>query len=70
VWHFSKWETYEPGKPNTGLFTGYINAFLKTKQEASGWPAWAVTDEQKEDYLSAYKERSVIHVLFVTKQTV
>jgi hypothetical protein len=57
VWHFTHWATYDPLKPGSGLFTEYINAFLKGKQEASGWPVWAVSDEEKEEYVRRYKER-------------
>ncbi|XP_046406254.1 probable DNA polymerase [Ischnura elegans] len=40
-----------------GLFAEYINAFLKLKQEASGWPSWCVTEEKKEEYLRKFRER-------------
>lgn len=46
VWHF-------PRRSNA-LFTFYVNTFLKLKQEASGWPAWALTQEQKEQYVDDY----------------
>ena len=36
VWHF-------PQK-SSELFTGYIDTFLKIKQEASGWPSWCETE--------------------------
>ena len=49
VWHF----------PNTeeGLFRDYVKQWLKIKQESSGYPAWADTEDKKrgyrEDYLHA-----------------
>ena len=43
VWHFQD-------KTNR-LFRGYIDMFLKKKQEASGWPGWCQTDEDKERFL-------------------
>lgn len=32
IWHFRQ--------RSTTLFSGYVNTFLKIKQEASGWPSW------------------------------
>lgn len=40
-----------------GLFVGYINKFLKLKQEASGWPEWCVTDAEKQRYLDEFQRR-------------
>ncbi|KYN38088.1 hypothetical protein ALC56_07548 [Trachymyrmex septentrionalis] len=39
-----------------GLFTEYINSFLKLKQEASGWPSECLDDEIKEQYLRKYEK--------------
>ena len=39
VWHFREITQYDPETKIGGLFTGYINTFLKVKQEASGWPS-------------------------------
>ena len=36
------------------LFTPYINMWLKIKQEASGWPNWCKTKEQKLKYIEKY----------------
>ena len=52
VWHFQD-------KTNR-LFRGYIDMFLKKKQEASGWPGWCQTDEDKERYLQEYKNKEGI----------
>ena len=38
VWHFDETEQYDPKTKTGGLFTDYVNTFLKMKQEASGWP--------------------------------
>jgi hypothetical protein len=40
VWHFDETEQYDPKTKTGGLFTDYVNTFLKMKQEASGWPEW------------------------------
>lgn len=54
VWHYSKREQYNSETKTGGLFTDYINAALKTKQEASGFPADVVTNEQKQTYIKDY----------------
>ena len=43
VWHWDR--------QRVGLFAEYINTFLKIKMEASGWPAWCVTEEDKDSYI-------------------
>ncbi|XP_032241520.2 uncharacterized protein LOC116620088 [Nematostella vectensis] len=48
VWHWDQWDC---------LFQEYIKTFLKYKQEASGWPAWCVTEAEKQQYVSEYERR-------------
>lgn len=52
VWHFSQ--------KSSDLFTGYIDTFLKIKQEASGWPSWCQSDEQNRQYIREYKRKENI----------
>ena len=52
VWNFEK-RTNE-------LFKDYVNCFLKRKQEASGWPSWCQTEDDKKLYLQKYKEHEGI----------
>jgi len=40
VWHYSKTAKYDGKDESTGLFNGYIDKFLRLKQQASGWPKW------------------------------
>ncbi len=40
-----------------GIFSKYVNTFLKEKQEASGFPGWCETDAQKLEYIQLYKDR-------------
>lgn len=40
VWHFQN--------RAKGLFKDYVNQWLKVKQESTGYPAWADTDEKKQ----------------------
>ena len=52
VWHF-------PQK-SSKLFTGYIDTFLKIKQEASGWSSWCETEAQKQQYITEYEQKEGI----------
>lgn len=42
--------------PNTSdkLFKGYIEKFLKIKQESSGWPSNCMSEDNKEKYINDY----------------
>ena len=54
VYHWDQKEEYNPATKEGGLFTNYIKTFLKLKQQASGWPDWCNTDEDKQKYLQDY----------------
>ena len=54
VWHFPE--------HSSDLFKEYVNTFLKIKQEASGYPEWCVTEEQKQEYIDDYYENEGIHL--------
>ena len=56
VWNFPE------SQRKTGLFAEYVNKWLKTKQEASGWPSWCVNIEQKRQYIQEYQEREGIRL--------
>lgn len=49
VWHFP------PANQKQGLFTEYVNTWLKTKTESSGYPRWADTLEQRQRYVADYR---------------
>ncbi|XP_048583931.1 uncharacterized protein LOC116613862 [Nematostella vectensis] len=53
VWHWEQWDC---------LFKEYIKTFLKFKQEASGWPAWCVTDAEKQQYLDDYEQHEGVRL--------
>ncbi|XP_032235990.1 uncharacterized protein LOC116617401 [Nematostella vectensis] len=53
VWHCKEWGQ---------LLGGYIAQFLTNKQEASGWPAWCRTDDNRERYLRNYLEHKGIRL--------
>ena len=54
VLHWSESEMYDVKNKTGGLFTKYINTFLKLKQQASGFPSEISTVEQKKDYIDKY----------------
>ncbi len=56
VYHYSQSEQYDPITKTGGIFTGYIDSALKTKQEASGYPQGVETEEQKDAYIRKYYE--------------
>ena len=54
VWHFDNISQYDVVAKTGGLFTEYVNTFLKVKQEASGWPDWCVDENTKQKYIQDY----------------
>ena len=60
VWHFNQTAQYDPQTKTGGLFTDYINTFLKLKQEASGWPKWVSSEEQRQEYIQSYYQHEGI----------
>jgi len=41
-------------KERTNIFSGYINTWLKVKQESSDWPLWCKTETDKNKYIKDY----------------
>ncbi|XP_053406566.1 uncharacterized protein LOC123556078 [Mercenaria mercenaria] len=60
VWHFDKVSKHDPITKTGGIFTQYVNTFLKIKQEASGWPKWCQTEQQKTKYINMYYQKEGI----------
>ena len=54
VWHWEKRSVFDPVTKTGGLFTDYINQFLQLKQEASCYPDWCMTPEDKQRYVEDY----------------
>ncbi|XP_063913325.1 uncharacterized protein LOC135129984 [Zophobas morio] len=58
---FEIWEydtvKYDPETKTGGLFSEYVNTFLKIKQECSGWPTWCNTEHEKDNYIREYYDR-------------
>ena len=51
---------FPPEQRQRGLFKDYVNTWLKIKQESAGYPAWAVTAQDKTQYVTRYKEEEGI----------
>jgi hypothetical protein len=57
IWHFDQISQYDTDSKTGGLFTDYVNTFLKIKQEASGWPDWCRTECDKHKYIKLYYKK-------------
>lgn len=55
IWQYDMIQ-YDKVKGTVGLFDCYINAFLKYKQEASGWPLECTCENKKKKYIQDYFE--------------
>jgi hypothetical protein len=60
VWHYENTLQYDPLDQEGGLFSKYINTFLKLKQEASGWPNWVQSEADADKYIDSYLEHEGI----------
>jgi hypothetical protein len=60
IWHFEEVSKHNQDTKEAGLFTEYVNTFLKIKQEASGWPDWCVDEITKQTYIQQYLEKEGI----------
>ena len=60
VWHWKETAKYDIETKTGGLFTEYVNMFLKSKQEADGFPENANSDEKKKSYIEKYFQREGI----------
>ena len=58
--HWKETEMYNPVTKQGGLFTQYINTFLKLKQESSGYPQNVKSEEGKQAYIDQYLDHEGI----------
>ena len=54
IWHFDT--------VSDQFFKGYVDNFLKIKQEASGYPSWCQPDSEKEKFIRDYEEAEGIRL--------
>lgn len=62
VLHWEETEMYDIISKQGGLFTNYINTFLKLKQQANGFPLHIDTCEKQDDYVKRYFEHEGIQL--------
>ena len=60
VLHWPETEMYDPVTKEAGLFTKYINTFLKLKQEASSYPSHITTEEEKDKYIEYFDHERIL----------
>ena len=61
IYDWERTAVYDSDTKKGDLFAGYINTFLKFKQEASGWPVWCESDDDKKDrYILHYADKEGI----------
>jgi hypothetical protein len=68
ICHFSKTQQYHKGnETQKGIFADYVDAFLKLKQEASGYPSWCHTPEDQQLFKENYREQEGITLDHIEK---
>ncbi|XP_041478761.1 uncharacterized protein LOC121426498 isoform X1 [Lytechinus variegatus] len=60
VWQFDRYAQYDELIQAGGLFTKYIDAFMKLKQESSGYPVNVTTPSEQKEYIKDYYEHEGI----------
>ena len=60
VCHYPQTDVYDKSIQSGGLFTEYVDLFLKYKQEASGYPDDVLSDQEKEEYIKNYHQKEGI----------
>ena len=54
VYHFNTSSQFNQQSGTKGLFSDYVNTFLRIKQQTSGWPPWCISESQKQEYINDY----------------
>ena len=67
VWHFSETAQYDRESGEEGIFAGYIDTFLRIKQESSGYLDWCKTEQDKIKFKQDYFEAEGIRLEKVEK---
>ena len=61
---YCAWDYKEMSSPDVegGLWGDYIDVWLKLKQESSGYPDWATTDDLKQMYVDDYEQHEGVRL--------
>jgi len=62
IFEIWRYKTVQQGDTTDGLFTKFINKFLKIKQQASGWPSDCTNQQQKDEYIRNYMEHEGVEL--------
>ena len=62
IYHWDETSQFNKETGEGGLLASYVNMFLKIKQEASGWPEWVQTDDDRTKYLADYAKSEGIEL--------
>ncbi|XP_062621649.1 uncharacterized protein LOC134283217 [Saccostrea cucullata] len=62
IYHFKDATQYDRFSGQGGLFSPYVNMFLKIKQESSGFPSGCISLEDKLEYIRQYEENEGIQL--------
>ena len=54
VWHYPESTQFDSKTNQGGLFSSYVNLFLKFKEEASGYPDNVNSEEEKAEYIDKF----------------
>ena len=49
------YEVYHWKEKSSEIFAGYVNTFLRIKQESSGYPTWVRTEADEDEYIQRYE---------------
>ena len=53
IWQYETTQ-FDASTSEGGLFTSYVNTFLRLKQQANDWPAECTDDESRKRYIGEY----------------
>ena len=62
AWDFLQTCQYNKATGEKGLFSEYVDSWLKVKTEASGYPSWVKTEEDEARYLADFFEQEGIEL--------
>lgn len=66
AWHFSQMSEFDKSRNQSGIFSGYIDLFIKLKTNYSGFPSWCKTQRDKELFVKNFYEKEGV-VLDINK---
>ena len=62
AWHFPSSTQYDNQSKTGGIWAECINLWLKHKQQASDWPDWCTTEEDKQRYVKEYLDHEGVQL--------